>query len=87
MLFASPWLDDLVPANGNILMLCEVALPFFFSFFNFRNHGTALFLKVLKVDKACSWSLLMMTSGFFFLIEQLPTRMMGILVLFFKLYE
>lgn len=28
-------------------------------------------------------------SGFFFLslIEQLPTRMMGILVLFFKLYE
>jgi len=67
MLLASPWLDDLVPANGNILMLCEVALPFFFSFFNFRNHGTALFLKVLKVDKACSWSLVMMTCnrGFF----------------------
>jgi hypothetical protein len=61
MLFASPWLDDLVPANGNILMLCEVALPNLSLFFYFRNHGTALFFKVLMVDKACSWSLLMMT--------------------------
>lgn len=68
MLFASPWLDDLVPANGNILMLCEVALPFLSFFFYFRNHGTALFFKVVMVDKACSWSLLMMTCnrGFFF---------------------
>jgi len=33
MLFASPWLDDLVPANGNILMLCDVALPFLSFFF------------------------------------------------------
>jgi hypothetical protein len=54
MLFASPWLDDLVPANGNILMLCEVALPNLSFSFYFRNHGTALFFKIVMVDKACS---------------------------------
>jgi len=38
---ASRWLDDLVLANGNIVMLWEVAALLFL----YRNHGAALFFK------------------------------------------
>jgi len=46
MLLASPWLDDLVPANGNILMLCEVALPFLSFFFTLEIMELLCFLKL-----------------------------------------
>lgn len=87
----SPWLDDLVPANGNILMRCEAALLFFF--FYFRNHGTALFFlkKALVVDKACAWSFAYDDLQSFLLLfykEHLPTyQNCGYFGSIFLLYE